>query len=161
MTQDWLASKKQASIPLCSSNEIHAVLGISDAIDETASLAIYQGLPDLPGFDLLSCALSNLDTGIVQLNPPLAELLYRHNGNISDFSLELLEELLVELVGVLRDDIRKALQRNRLYSKEAVIGGWVGREPILRIKVQWSERSIFSTTAACMSSNTSSNGFGL
>lgn len=161
MMRELLGSRKLASIPSCSSTEIHAVLGISDVIDEAASLAIYQGLPDLPGFDLLDCALSNLDTGLVQLNPPLAELLYRHNGYISDFSLELLEEMLIELVGVLRDDIRKAMQRNRLITKEAVIGGWVGREPILRIKVQWSDRSTSLTTAASTSSNMSSNGFGL
>lgn len=161
MMRGSLESRKPVSTPSCSLSEINAVLGISDVIDETATLAVYQGLPDLPGFDLLDCALSNLNNGLVELNPPLAELLYRHNGYISDFSLELLEEMLIELVGVLRDDIRKALQRNRLFPKEAVIGGWVGREPILRIKVQWSERSTYSTTAAYTNWNMSSNGFGL
>lgn len=156
-----LVLKKQASTPSCTLNEICAVLGLSDVIDEAVTLAVYQGLPDLPGFDLVSCALRNLGGGVVQLDPPLAQILYENNGCISDFSLEMNEELLMELVGVLRDDINRALERNRLAVTEARIAGWVGREPVLRMKVQWSERSTFSTTAAYTNLNTSSSNFGL
>lgn len=133
LLNSW-GSRRQVSIPSCTLNEVHVVLGLSDIIDEAATLAIYQGLPDLPGFDLLSCALSNLSGGAVLLDPSLARLLYEHNGYVADFSLELYEELLMELVGVLRDDIKRAMVKHHLEITEARIAGWVGREPILRIK---------------------------
>lgn len=161
MRQGLLVLKNRASIPSCSSSEINAVFGLSDVIDQAVALAIYQGLPDLPGFNLLDCALKSLGGEPVDLDHHLAHILYENNGAVHDLWLESHEELLMELIGVLRDDVRRALETNRIQSTDVGIAGWIGREPVLRIKVQWSERSMFSPIAAYAISNTSSSKFGL
>lgn len=161
MRQGLLVLKNRALTPSCSSNEINAVFGLSDVLDETVSLAIYHGLPDFPGFNLLDCALKNLDGGVIDLDNHLARTLYENNGSVHDLWLESNEELLMELIGVLRDDVKRALEKNRIRSTDVSIAGWIGREPVLRIKVQWSERSMFSPIAAYATSNTSSSKFGL
>lgn len=159
MTRISLGSRKPAPIQSCSSNEFNVILGLSKTIDDAVELGMLLGMPDVPHFDLLQYAIDLANDRRRFISPSLVNHVWRINEFRRDIDFAIHCDLVEEIGDMLAKEIEKLLANNRTVFQIVGVKGWVGREPILRIKVGWDRLPTFLTTVASMNSSTSSTRF--